>query len=82
MTPWTGDQFVASPLPVHKHRKTHTTQTLNIHAQSGIRTHGPGVRASEDSSYLTPLGYRDRPSGSIRGEKLAERLLALEGYVP
>jgi hypothetical protein len=22
----------------------HTTQTLNIHAQSGIRTHGPGVR--------------------------------------
>jgi hypothetical protein len=26
-------------------RNAHTTQTLNIHAQSGIRTHGPGVRA-------------------------------------
>jgi hypothetical protein len=24
MTPWTGDQLVARPLPVHKHRKTHT----------------------------------------------------------
>jgi hypothetical protein len=24
------------------------TQTLNIHALSGIQTHGPGVRASED----------------------------------
>jgi hypothetical protein len=22
-TPWTGDQMVARPLPVHKHRKTH-----------------------------------------------------------
>jgi hypothetical protein len=22
-TPWTGDQLVARPLPVHKHRKTH-----------------------------------------------------------
>jgi hypothetical protein len=49
-TPWTGDQFVARPLPLHKHRKTHThTHTLNIHALSGIRTHGPGFRASEDS---------------------------------
>jgi hypothetical protein len=23
-TPWTGDQLAARPLPVHKHRKTHT----------------------------------------------------------
>jgi hypothetical protein len=23
-TPWTGDQLVTSPQPVHKHRKTHT----------------------------------------------------------
>jgi hypothetical protein len=23
-TPWTGDQLLARPLPVHKHRKTHT----------------------------------------------------------
>jgi hypothetical protein len=38
----------------------HKTQTLNIHAQSGIRTYGPGVRGSEDSSWYTPLGYRDR----------------------
>jgi hypothetical protein len=39
-TPWTRDQLVARPLPVHKHRKSRTTQTLNIHALSGIRTHG------------------------------------------
>jgi hypothetical protein len=39
----------------HKH-----TQTLNIHALSGIRTHGPGFRASEDSAHPRPLGYRDR----------------------
>jgi hypothetical protein len=36
------------------------TQTLNIHALSGIRTHGPGVRASEDNSCLRPPSYRDR----------------------
>jgi hypothetical protein len=39
---------------------THTTQTLNMYSLSGIRTHGPGVRASEDSSCFRPLGYRDR----------------------
>jgi hypothetical protein len=56
-TPWTGDQHVARPLPAHK---AHTAQTLNIRALSGIQTHGPGVRASEDSSCLRPLGCRDR----------------------
>jgi hypothetical protein len=52
-TPWTSDQLVARPLPVHK-----TTQTQNknihisnIHALCGIQTHDPGFR---------PLGYRDR----------------------
>jgi hypothetical protein len=55
-TPRTGDQ-----VPVHKHRKTHThSQTPNIHALSGIRNHGPGFRASEDSTRPRPLGYRDR----------------------
>jgi hypothetical protein len=56
-TPWMGDQLVARPLPVHKHRKTHTP---NIHALSWIRTHGPGIRVSEDSARLRPLGYCDR----------------------
>jgi hypothetical protein len=59
-TPWTGDQLVARPLPVHKHRKMHTTQTLNINALSGIRNHGSGVRASEDCSCFRPLGYCDQ----------------------
>jgi hypothetical protein len=43
----------------HKHteKRTHTS---NIHALIGIRTHDPGLRASEDSTCLRPLGYRDR----------------------
>jgi hypothetical protein len=55
--PWASDLLVARPLPVHK--DSHT-QTLNIHALSGIRTHDPGFRASEGSAYLRWLGYRDR----------------------
>jgi hypothetical protein len=54
MTPWTGDQLVARPVPTHR-----TTQTQNkgthIHAWSGIRTHDPSVRANEDGSYLTTV---------------------------
>jgi hypothetical protein len=41
-------------------QKNAHTQTLNIHALSGIRIHGPGFQASEDSARLRPLGYRDR----------------------
>jgi hypothetical protein len=38
----------------HKHRiNAHT----DIHASSGIRTHDPSVRVSEDSSYLRPRGH-------------------------
>jgi hypothetical protein len=61
-TPWTSDQLVAKPLP--KHRTTQTQNKhihiLNIHALCGIRTHNLGFRASEDSTFLRPLGYRDR----------------------
>jgi hypothetical protein len=40
----------------HKHRiNAHT----DIHALCGIRIHDPGFRASEDSTCLRPLGYRD-----------------------
>jgi hypothetical protein len=61
MTPWAGDQLVARPLYlyINAEKRTHT-QILNIHALSGIRTHDPGFRASEDSACLRPLGYRDR----------------------
>jgi hypothetical protein len=48
-------------LYLYTKRKPHThTQTLNIHALRGFRTHGPGFQASEDSARLRPLGYRDR----------------------
>jgi hypothetical protein len=55
-TPWTSDQLVARPLPKHGTTQTHTP---NIHVLCWIRTHDPGFRASEDSAYLRPLGYRD-----------------------
>jgi hypothetical protein len=43
----------------HKHRIN--AHTPKVHALSGIRTHDPGVQASEDSSYLRPRVYCDRP---------------------
>jgi hypothetical protein len=45
----------------HKHRiNAHNT---DIHALSGIRTHNPSVRASEDSSCLRPRSHCDwRPA--------------------
>jgi hypothetical protein len=62
-----SDQLVPRPLP--KHRTTQTQNkhihTQNIHALSGIRTHDPGFRASEDSACLRPLGYRDRRYGLL-----------------
>jgi hypothetical protein len=51
-SPRMGDQPVARPLPLQ-------TQT-NIHALSGIRTHDPSVRASEDNSCLRRRGHCDR----------------------
>jgi hypothetical protein len=60
-TPWTGDQLVARSLYLYTNTEKHThTQTPNIHALNGIRTHDPGFRGSEDSACLRPLGYRDR----------------------
>jgi hypothetical protein len=38
---------------------THT-QTPNILPLTGMRTHDPSFRASEDSACFRPLGYRDR----------------------
>jgi hypothetical protein len=49
--PWTGDQPVARPLPTHRTTQTEQTHT-DIHASSGILTHDPSFRASEDSSCL------------------------------
>jgi hypothetical protein len=43
-----------------QHKQNKCTQTPNIHALSGIRTHDPSVRAGENSSYLRPRGHRDR----------------------
>jgi hypothetical protein len=44
----------------HKHRINAYIHTPNIHALSGIRTHDPSVRASENSSCLRPRCYCDQ----------------------
>jgi hypothetical protein len=61
-TPWTSDQPITVPLPKHRTAQTQNKHiyTRNIHDLSGIRTHDHSVRASEHSSCLRPLGYRDR----------------------
>jgi hypothetical protein len=63
--PWTSDQPVAWTLPTHR-INVHTDN----HALSGIRTHDPSVRASEDSSCLRPRNYCDRRSRSIISQNL------------
>jgi hypothetical protein len=67
-TPCTSDELVARFLPKHR-----TTQTQNehihipnIHTLCGIRIYDPGFRASEDSTCLRPLGYRDWQEVLIR----------------
>jgi hypothetical protein len=71
-TPWTSDQLVARPLPKHRTTRTQNKRiyTPNIYVLSGIRTHDPSVRASEDSSCLRTRGYCDRPSYIVRMLKL------------
>jgi hypothetical protein len=50
MTPWTGDQPVARPLPEHR---------INAYRHPCLEWDS-SARASEDSSCLILLGYRDR----------------------
>jgi hypothetical protein len=59
-TPWTGDQLVARPLPKHKTTQTEKKAYTHQTSLSGIRTHDPGLWASEDRTCLRQLGYRDR----------------------
>jgi hypothetical protein len=61
-TPWASDQPVARPLPTHRTTQIQNKRihTPNIHGLSGIGTHDPSVRASEDSSCLRPRGYCNR----------------------
>jgi hypothetical protein len=60
----------------HKHRKTH--KHMNIHASSGIRTYDHGIRASEDSSCLRPLFYRDRLGEVIHIIRKTELMMILK----
>jgi hypothetical protein len=57
-----SDQLVARPVPKHRTTETQNKHIYipNIHVVCGIRAHDPGFRASEDSTCLRPLGYRNR----------------------
>jgi hypothetical protein len=53
-TPWTGDQPVARPLPVHTEQHTHKA---NAHRNPCLN---PSVRAGEIILWLRPHGYFER----------------------
>jgi hypothetical protein len=54
----------------------------DIHAFSGIRTHDPSVRASEDSSCLRPRGHCDRLWSSSRVLKNCSVETAVLAFFP
>jgi hypothetical protein len=58
-TLWTSDQTISRPLPRHRATQTQNKPHTDICALSGIRTHDPIVRASEDSSCTRPRGRCD-----------------------
>jgi hypothetical protein len=62
-TPYTGHQPYTGQ---HKQTNAHNT---NIHFLSGIRTQGPSVLASEDTSCLRPRGHCDRQSSVMDSTK-------------
>jgi hypothetical protein len=78
-----GDRPVVRLLPTHRTTQTQNTRidTPNIKVLSGIWTHNPNVRASEDSSGLRPRGYCDRlyPSTLI---EIHGQLLGLTQWYP
>jgi hypothetical protein len=70
--PWSGDQPVPRPLPVHRTAQTQNKRT-EIHASSEIGTHDPGVETGEDVLPLRPRRHCDRPSMDRWKDKHAER---------
>jgi hypothetical protein len=51
------DQPVARPLPTQGNTNRINAHNTDIHVLSGIRTHDPSVRVSEDSSCFRPRGH-------------------------
>jgi hypothetical protein len=45
----------------------------DIHILSGIRTHDPSFRADEDSAWIRPRGYCDRPRNANGPRTYEER---------
>jgi hypothetical protein len=63
-TPWTGDQLVARPLPVHKHRKTRT----HIKHPCTRRDSNPQSRPPSDRRLFMPQSARlPRPAHATVG---------------
>jgi hypothetical protein len=67
-TPWTGDHLVARPLPVHKHRKTHTRQKhYTFMPTVGFELFEPTVPASARAKAVDAL---DR-SATVTGPQIS-----------
>jgi hypothetical protein len=57
-----------------QHKQNKYIHIPNIHALYGIRKHDPGFRASEDSTCLRPLCYRDRQVSGLTWGKYPSRI--------
>jgi hypothetical protein len=74
-----SDKPVARPLPIHRTTQQRINAYTDINAFSGIRTHDPNVRASEDSHAL----YRTATvtgTLSLGGHKYRDLALQVRGW--
>jgi hypothetical protein len=62
----------------HMTAQIQNKRTYNIHALSGIWTHGPSVRVGEDSSCLRRRGHRDTHDGYAKYIQIVNRRTEME----
>jgi hypothetical protein len=61
-SPWTGDQLVARPLPVHKHRKTYTQhEHQTCMPEAGFE---PTIQAFKQAKTVPALDHWDTVVGT------------------
>jgi hypothetical protein len=80
-TPWMGDRPVVRPLPTQDNTNTEYTHT-DIHALSGIRTHDPRVRGSEENSCLRQSSHCDRQTSGYRSGFYLSKGMGKHKFIP
>jgi hypothetical protein len=84
-TPWTGDRLFARPTYTQTQKNAHTTQTLNIHAQSGIEPTVPEsaraktVHALDRSATVIGQGQLDLCLGFLCSNSSIKNVMGYNG---